>query len=282
MRLLTFRTPDGTRAGRVDGNEVTELESPDIGALLVSSESSESSESTLARVADAAGPVHALDSLELAPIVIRPSKVICLGLNYRAHIMETRREVPAYPTLFAKFGEALIGARDDIILPSLATQPDWEVELALVIGRRVRHADHDEAAAAIAGYTVCNDITMRDWQRRTLQWLQGKTWEGTTPVGPVLVTPDEIDHAADLALRCEVDGEVVQSARTSDMVFKPAEIVAYISEILTLQPGDLISTGTPGGIGEAREPQVFLRPGQTVRTSIEGIGELVNRCVAAP
>jgi acylpyruvate hydrolase len=279
MRLLTFRTPDGTRAGRVDGNEVTELESPDIGALL---ESSESPESTLARVADAAGPVHALDALELAPIVIRPSKVICLGLNYRAHIMETLREVPAYPTLFAKFGEALIGARDDIILPSLATQPDWEVELALVIGRRVRHADHDEAAAAIAGYTVCNDITMRDWQRRTLQWLQGKTWEGTTPVGPVLVTPDEIDHAADLALRCEVDGEVVQSARTSDMVFKPAEIVAYISEIITLQPGDLISTGTPGGIGEARDPQVFLRPGQIVRTSIEGIGELVNRCVAAP
>jgi len=276
MRLVTFRTDRGTRAGRVEGDDVVGLGFDDVGALLASDDW----ESRAAR-ADS-GPVHRLESLDLAPIVTRPSKVICLGLNYRAHIEETVREVPEYPTLFAKFADALIGAHDDIVLPSAADQPDWEVELAFVIGRRVRHATREEALHAIAGYTICNDITMRDWQRRTLQWLQGKTWECSTPVGPVLVTPDEIDHAADLALRCEVDGEVMQEARTSDMVFEPADIVAYVSTIITLRPGDLISTGTPGGIGGARTPPVFLRAGQTVRTTIEGIGEMVNRCVPEP
>ncbi len=149
-----------------------------------------------------------------------------------------------------------------------------------MIGRRTRHASEEEAHAAIAGYTVCNDVTMRDWQRRTMQWLQGKTFEQSTPLGPVMVTPDEIDDAADLAMRCTVDDEVVQEGRTSDMVFTPAQIVAYLSTIITLQPGDVISTGTPAGIGEARTPPRYLAPGNVLRSWIEGIGELVNPCVA--
>ena len=150
------------------------------------------------------------------------------------------------------------------------------------MGTRVRHAAVDEAAAAIAGYTILNDVSVRDWQWRTSQWLQGKTWERTTPVGPALVSPDEVDGAADLLLRCEIDGEVVQEARTEDLLFRPADIVAYLSTILTLEPGDLVSTGTPGGVGAGRQPPVFLEPGQVVRTTIEGLGELVNECVAEP
>jgi acylpyruvate hydrolase len=161
---------------------------------------------------------------------------------------------------------------------------DWEVELAVVIGSEVRHAGRAEAGAAIAGYTVCNDISVRDFQRRTLQWLQGKTFEDSTPLGPWLVTTDELvaDPAdtPDLALSCEVDGDVRQSSRTSDLIFGPAEVIEYVSRIVTLDPGDVISTGTPGGVGMGRTPPVYLAPGQVVRTAIEGIGELVNECVA--
>jgi acylpyruvate hydrolase len=193
------------------------------------------------------------------------------------------RELPTYPTLFAKFARCLVGARDPIVLPAGAERVDWEAELAFVIGAEVRHADRATAGAAIAGYSVLNDISVRDYQSRTLQWLQGKTFESSTPLGPHLVTPDEVvDDPAetpDLEIRCEVDGDVRQLARTGDLVFGPADIVAYVSQILTLEPGDVIATGTPGGVGAGRKPPLFLSPGQVVRTVIEGIGELVNECV---
>lgn len=275
MRLVTIRVDGGTRAGRIDGDRVLELAHSDVGTLLAE---------VGVDGAAAADPVaeHGLADADLAPLVPRPSKIFCLGLNYASHIRETGREIPEFPTLFAKFPDALVGPRDPIVLPPESDRCDWEVELALVIGRSVRRASLDDARAAIAGYTICNDVTMRDWQQRTLEWLQGKTWERSTPLGPALVTPDELDANVDLALRCEVDGEVVQDGRTSDLVFGPAECVAYISTIVTLQPGDVISTGTPAGIGDARTPPVYLRPGQVVRTTIEGLGEMVNACVADP
>ena len=276
MRLVTIRTPAGTRAARVDHDRVVELPYADVGELLAAGVLGERS------AADAYGAEHAYADVDFAPLVPRPSKIFCLGLNYAAHIQETGRDLPEYPTLFAKFPPALIGAHDQIWLADAVERPDWEAELAFVVGRRVRHADLDEARAAIAGYTICNDVSMRDWQRRTLQWLAGKTWEHTTPLGPALVTPDEVDHAADLLVRCEVDGEVMQEARTSDLVFRPAETLAYISTIITLEPGDVVSTGTPGGIGDARTPPIHLRPGQVVRTTIEGLGECVNECVREP
>src|SRR6202042_3049262 len=192
---------------------------------------------------------------DFAPVVPSPSKVIGVGLNYRTHIQETGRELPEYPTLFAKFAETLMGPYDDLALPWVSNRVDWEAELGLIIGRPVYRADAAEAAGAIAGYTVCNDVSMRDFQRRTLQWLAGKMFEHTTPVGPYLVTPDEVGDAKDLQIRCEVDGEVMQESRTSDLLFSPAEIIAYASQAITLRPGDLIATGTTGGVGDARKPQ---------------------------
>ena len=155
---------------------------------------------------------------------------------------------------------------------------DWEAELAVVVGAPARHVDESAAELAIAGYTVLNDVTARDWQYRTLQWLQGKTFEATTPIGPELVTPDEAGSGLDL--RCEVDGEVVQMANTGDLVFGAAATIAYVSTILTLQPGDVIALGTPGGVGHARKPPRYLQPGQTLTTSIAGLGQCRNTCVA--
>lgn len=274
MRLMTVRTPDGNRAGRLDGDDVVMLSFSDVGALLASGDS----------WPDAAaddGPRQAFDGLELAPVVPDPRKVLCLGLNYASHIQEMGRDLPMYPTLFAKFARTLAGPRDPIPLPSESDEVDWEAELALVVGRKVRHVSRGQAVGAIAGYAIANDISMRDWQWRTTQWLQGKMFDASTPLGPVLVTPDELGGdagAPDLEICCEVDDEVMQRSRTSDLLFDPADIVAYLSTILTLEPGDLILTGTPGGVGAGREPRVFLQSGQTVRTVIEGIGELVNRC----
>jgi acylpyruvate hydrolase len=252
------------------------LDHTDVGALLARERDWRSA----AERAD--GARVALASAEFAPLVPAPRKIICLGLNYRSHIEEMGREAPSHPTLFGKYARSLIGPRDPILLPPESEQVDWEVELAFVIGREVRRARGTEAGDAIAGFTVLNDISMRDWQMRTVQFLQGKTWERSTPVGPALVTPDEVPGgtAPDVVLMCEVDGQVMQQGRTNDLLFGPEEIVEYISAIVTLEPGDLIATGTPAGVGAGRTPPVFLRPGQVVRTAIEGIGELVNECVA--
>ena len=273
MRLLTVRTPDGTRAARQEGDGVVLLPHPDVGALL------DSGPDWVDR-ANAAGQRRSLGDLDPAPVVPHPRKIICLGMNYRSHIEEMGHEAPTHPTLFAKFARSLIGAGDPIVLPPESEKVDWEAELAFVIGRAVRRADPEQAERAIAGYCVLNDVSMRDWQFRTVQFLQGKTFERSTPVGPALVTPDEVDGARDLTLTCEVDGEVMQKGRTSDLLFPPVELVRYISTIVTLEPGDIVATGTPAGVGAARNPPVFLRPGQVVRTRIEGVGELVNECVA--
>jgi acylpyruvate hydrolase len=277
MRFATIRTPDGTTAARLDGDVLVPLAAADVGALLAGAQLAGRSGPAAAERAGAT-PVPASEA-SFAPLVPQPSKVLCVGLNYRAHILETGRELPQYPTLFAKFAQTLLGSHDDLVLPSVSDRVDWEVELGVVIGRPIYRASPDEAAAAIAGFTVTNDVSMRDWQSRTLQWLQGKMFEASTPVGPYLVTGDEIGDAADLEVRCEVDGTVMQQSRTSDLLFGPAEIAAYASQAITLQPGDLLLTGTPGGVGNARKPPVYLQPGQTLRTVVEGVGECVNRCV---
>lgn len=276
MRLTTVRTPSGTRAARLDGDEAVEIDAPDVGALLADPRWRE-------RAAAADGPRHRVTDGDLAPLVPRPGKIFCVGLNYRAHILEMGRELPEHPTLFGKFAEALVGPNDPVELPAESSAVDWEAELAVVIGAPARRVDEAGAAAAIAGFAVLNDVTMRDWQYRTLQWLQGKTFEATSPFGPALVTPDELPGGThpSLALRCEVDGETVQSANTDDLVFDPVALVGYISRIVTLNPGDVIATGTPGGVGHARKPPRYLADGSVLVTEIDGLGRLTNTARAA-
>src|SRR5947208_12640697 len=205
--------------------------------------------------------------------LVRPGKVVCVGLNYRSHIEEMGRGLPDHPTLFAKYPDTLTGPYDDIVIPKASAEVDWEVELGVVIGRVTRNVDEAEAGASIAGYTVVNDVSMRDWQWRTTQWDQGKNFEASTPVGPFLVTPDEPGDpedkgTVDLEITCRVDGQVMQSARTSDLLFSPAYLVSYVSRFTTLRPGDLIATGTPGVVGARRDRKVFLPPGQVLKTAI--------------
>jgi acylpyruvate hydrolase len=270
MRLTTLRTERGTAAARIESDTAVELDAQDVGALLAIAD--------WQRTVGETGRRHDLASAGLAPLVPRPGKIICVGLNYRSHIAEMGREVPRYPTLFAKYPEALIGPYDPIALDPESAAVDWEAELGVVVGRRVRRADEDEAAAAIAGFCIVNDVTMRDWQYRTTQWFQGKTFEDSTPVGPFLTTPDELTGGVRprLDFTCEVDGSVRQSANTGDLVFDPVDLIRYISRMVTLNPGDLIATGTPGGVGHAAQPSTYLREGSTVSVAFEGLGRQSN------
>lgn len=271
MRLTTIRVDGTTRAARLEGDDLVLLDAPDVGTLLRGEGDVRADGDTV--------PAATADH---APLVPHPDKIVCVGVNYADHIAEMGREPPSAPTYFAKYARALIGAHDDIRLPppDVSTNVDWEAELAIVIGRPARHVSRAEALDAIAGFTVLNDVSVRDWQRRTTQFLAGKTFEGMTPVGPYLVTTDEAGDGSGLAITSEVDGVVKQSSNTSELVFDALDIVADLSRIMTLDPGDLIATGTPGGVGAARTPPEWLGPGSMLRTTIEGLGECVNACVA--
>lgn len=270
MRLATVRADGGTYAARLEGDVAIRLEAADVGALLV--------DPGWRQRATADGPQVPISGLDLAPVVPKPGKIVCVGLNYRAHILEMGRQLPSHPTLFAKFADAFIGPDDPLLLDGFSESPDWEAELALVVGTPVRHVTPSEAEAAIAGFTVLNDVTMRDWQYRTTQWLQGKTFEASTPFGPSLVTPDELPGGTRPAveLKCSLDGREVQRSNTADLVFDPVDLVAYVSGITTLRPGDVIATGTPGGVGHARTPPERLTPGSVLITEIEGIGRMTT------
>jgi acylpyruvate hydrolase len=271
VKLATMQVDGRTRAVRIDDGVTIALDSADLGELFARTD-------WRVRADAAAGPTGMLDEAALLAPVPRPGKVICVGLNYRNHILEMGRELPEYPTLFAKYADAIVGPRAPIAMPQETVELDWEAELGVVIGAPVRRASELEARDAIAGFTVVNDVTARDWQYRTTQWLQGKTFEATTPLGPIVVTPDELPGGVRprLTLSCRVDSEEVQRADTADLVFDPVALVQYVSTIMTLRPGDLIASGTPGGVGHARQPPRYLTAGQTLTTEIEGIGSLVN------
>ena len=275
MKLATARINGSTRAVKVDGDTLTDLGFADLGDFL-------NQPNWVELAAQAKAPQLRAAGVSFATLVGRPSKVVCVGLNYRAHVQEMGRDLPEHPTLFPKFAETLIGATDDIMLPAETEALDWEVELAVVIGAEVRRATGNAAEAAIAGFTVLNDITCRDWQARTTQWLQGKCWEATTPVGPYLVTPDELTGGVrpQLDVRLTADGELMQSGNTGDLIFDPVALVEYVSTIITLKPGDIIATGTPSGVGHGRTPAVYLSDGTSVVAEIDGIGRLENSVVA--
>ncbi|MFJ3337895.1 fumarylacetoacetate hydrolase family protein [Streptomyces sp. NPDC086766] len=275
MKLATIRTAEGTRAVRLDGEVLVDLGYSDLGELFAEAD-------WRSRAAASSGTTYPVEGADFAPVVPNPSKVVCVGHNYTNHIKEMGRDLPDYPTLFPKFAETLLGAGDDIVKPAETDALDWEVELAVVIGKEVRRADERQAADAIAGFTVMNDVSVRDWQFRTIEWTQGKIWEASTPVGPYVVTPDEAGGVRPaLEVRTVVDGQVVQRDGTGTLLFDPVFLVRYISTVITLKPGDIIATGTPAGVGNARDPKVFLLPGQTVVTEIAGLGACINKVVAA-
>jgi acylpyruvate hydrolase len=271
MRLATLRIDGTTAAVRVDDDTSATVITGyrDLSSLLTDPD-------WKAAAHNASGSSVTLADADYAPVVPAPGKIICVGLNYAKHITEMGRDLPQYPTLFAKFKEALTGPHDDVIVPEYAASAlDWEAELAVIIGRSAYQVPEAHAEAYIAGYSVINDYTMRDYQYRTLQWDQGKTFEKTSGFGPVLDT----DYQLGSRIETRVDGELMQSATTDDLVFPPKALVDYISHIVTLQPGDVIITGTAGGVGHARKPPRYILTGQTVEVSIEGLGSVRNKTI---
>jgi acylpyruvate hydrolase len=210
--------------------------------------------------------------------VARPGKIVCLGLNYRDHALETKAEIPAEPVLFSKYASAVIGPGDPIALPAVSQEVDYEGEFAFVIARRGRHISKEQALEHVAGYTCLNDVSARDYQLRKPggQWMSGKTFDTFAPMGPVLVTTEEIPDPHALDIRTTVSGELLQSSNTRNLIFTLPDIIAYCSQIFTLEPGDVFATGTPGGVGFARRPPRFLRDGDVVEVEVQGIGVLRN------
>lgn len=267
MRLATLRTNNVTVAARLtaEAEAVVIPGYADVGALLA--------EPDWPEIAAAGGSTVRVNRADFAPVITRPGKIVCVGLNYAKHIDEMGHDRPTVPTLFVKFADALIGPYDDAIVPSFnASGLDFEGELAVVIGARARHVDADAAKACIAGYSIINDYTQRDYQYRTQQWHQGKSLEATAGFGPWLDT----EWTPGPALETTLNGERMQHAPTDDLVFSPADLVEFISHLYPLNPGDVIATGTPDGVGHARTPRRYLGEGDTVRVAIAGLGHIEN------
>jgi len=284
MRFIRVGEPGQERPG-VDVGDGRYVDISDVvddidGAFL----SSGRIEDVRATVADrvSTGAVESLGGRRLGAPFARPHQILCIGLNYRDHAEETGQAVPDEPILFTKAPNTLIGPNDDVQIPRTSTKTDWEVELGVVIGRRASYLETDaEAEECIAGYVTVNDVSERAFQiERGGQWSKGKSCPTFNPAGPYLVTPDEVGDVLDLALWLDVDGERKQDSSTAQMIFSPAFIVRYLSQFLTLEPGDLINTGTPPGVGMGFTPPQFLRGGEEIRLGITGLGEQRQRVLA--
>jgi 2-keto-4-pentenoate hydratase/2-oxohepta-3-ene-1,7-dioic acid hydratase in catechol pathway len=221
-----------------------------------------------------------LDSVQLLAPVPRPPKLICVGLNYRDHAIESNMEIPKVPTIFNKFPNTVIGPGDPIVLPKESERPDYEAEFAFVIGRGGRRIAAERWKDHVFGYTIVNDVSARDYQLATSQWLMGKTFDTFAPMGPWIATSDEIadPHALDISL--EIGGEVLQNSNTRELIFRIPELIAFVSSVVTLEPGDVVSTGTPSGVGFARKPPRYLKAGEQVTIKVQGIGALTNPVAA--
>jgi len=216
---------------------------------------------------------------DFAPAVPHPPRILCLGVNYREHAIEGGREVPTWPEAFVRGAGSVIGPYADLVRPALTTRFDYEGELGVVIGAGGRYIEAGEAMAVVAGFVVLNDATAREWQRAATQWTAGKNFEGSMPIGPELVTADEVD-ISDVALTTTLNGQVMQSARTSQMIIDVPSAIEFFSSFTRLRPGDVIATGTPGGVGFARKPPVWLQPGDEIEVTVEDVGTIRNRVVA--
>jgi len=227
------------------------------------------------------GSAPSLEDVRLGPPIPDPEKIVCLGLNYREHAAEARLDAPEVPMLFGKFRNSLIGQGSPVVLPQGSEKVDYEGELAVVIGRQCKQVSAEEALDYVGGYMPLNDISARDLQNQTSQWMAGKALDTFAPCGPELVLVDEVDDVQNLAIRTRVNGETVQDANTSMMIFPVRETIAFISTLMTLEPGDIIATGTPSGVGQSRVPPLFLKAGDVVEVEIEGLGLLRNPVVGS-
>jgi 2-keto-4-pentenoate hydratase/2-oxohepta-3-ene-1,7-dioic acid hydratase in catechol pathway len=264
MRLISHATPEGPRAGVLVDGRVHALDDSVLTLL----------ERGLPGRLEAAGEGVPLEHVELLAPIERPSKIICIGLNYRAHAKEAGLEAPETPTIFAKFANALRAPGATVELPRFSEKVDYEAEVAFVIGDRCKDVAADEAMDHIAGYTLLNDLSARDFQFKTPQWMPGKVFDGAAPCGPAIVTPDEAGPHDAIEIELRLNGELMQSSSTADLVHSIPELVAYLSMLMTLEPGDLVATGTPEGVGSMRDPRVWLKPDDHVAVSSPQLGVL--------
>lgn len=285
MRLATIQTPTGAHAALQKGSVYIDLNSTDpalptsVRALL---EGGPALLQAASRVADHPRAVsYPAAETRLLPPIPDPQKIICVGLNYRDHAEESGAPIPREPVLFSKFATTLIGHGDSIVLPAVSQEVDYEAELVLVVGKKGRHLKEENALEYLAGYTVGHDVSARDWQLKKdgKQWLAGKTFDTFAPTGPVLVTRDEVADACNLGIRLRLNGKTMQDSNTRQMIFTPAAVLAYVSQVVTLLPGDLVFTGTPPGVGAARKPPVYMKGGDVVEVEIDGLGVLRNPVV---
>jgi 2-keto-4-pentenoate hydratase/2-oxohepta-3-ene-1,7-dioic acid hydratase in catechol pathway len=284
MKLVTFSHDGHTRIGIVDGADVVDLSraAPDlpremVGFLEAGRQALLGAQATLE-----AGPRIPLADVQLAAPIARPPKFLAVGLNYADHVAESGVEAPVHPTIFNKQSTCVTGPHDPVHVPRASHVLDYEGELGFVIGRRCRHVSRDDASEVIAGYLVVNDVTVRDWQLRTPTWTMGKSFDTHGPIGPWIVTPDEVPDPHQLRLRTWVNGELRQESNTKELIFNCFSLVEHFSTAFTLEPGDIVATGTPAGVGITMKPPKLLVAGDVVRIEIEGIGAIENPVVAEP
>ncbi|PHQ63689.1 MAG: 5-carboxymethyl-2-hydroxymuconate isomerase [Sphingobium sp.] len=273
MRYVSFRRPDGTPSfGRLDGETIVELATdttPSLKAALT--------DGSLATLAD--GASFAIVDVVLLPVIPDPAKILCVGLNYAEHVKETGREQKAHPAIFVRYADSLIADGQPMVKPGVTTRFDYEGELALVIGKPCHKAAAADAWGHVAGYAAFNDGSARDWQRHNIQFTPGKTFPGTGGFGPALVTPDEIENLSALRVQTRLNGQLVQDQPVSDMIWDIPAVIEYVSAFTPLAPGDVIATGTPGGVGDKRTPPLYMNAGDKVEITIGVIGTLTNRII---
>jgi 2-keto-4-pentenoate hydratase/2-oxohepta-3-ene-1,7-dioic acid hydratase in catechol pathway len=281
MRLVTFDAGDGGRAGVLEGDRVADawalLGEPHRGGLRELLAAGRVEE-LRARLGDSGAPSHPLASVALLPPIPDPEKIVCIGLNYKRHAAEVGvTELPAHPIIFAKYRNALAAPGATVALPANSTKVDYEAEVAFVVGRRAKDVAEAEALDHVAGYTLLNDLSARDLQGRGPQWMPGKVFDGAAPCGPALVTPDEAGPPDAIGIGLTLNGETMQDSSTADLIFSVPALLADLSTLMTLEPGDIVATGTPEGVGMGRDPRVWLAPGDELAVESPTLGRLVTK-----
>ncbi len=280
MRFVTFQHDGFPQPGVIVGDTVVGLKGAGFPTLLAVIEGGRDARKRVASWLDGKPAAVPLAEAHLLAPLPRPPKIICVGLNYRDHAIESKMEIPKVPTIFSKYPTAVIGPGDPIVLPKLSAKPDYEAEFAFIIGAGGRHIRADRWQDHIFGYTNFHDVSARDYQMATTQWMMGKTFDTFAPMGPAIVTADEIADPHALDIQMIINGEVLQSSNTSNLIFRIPALIEYLSGVFTLEAGDVVATGTPAGVGFSRNPPRWLRPGDDVVVRISGLGELRNPVVA--